>query len=618
LRKGPHNETDLLPPQHSGISAEGKCPAPFPHEFPVTKAFGVFKIEPFRRSGVSVLFMNDKRTFFDLAILVILFMAAASLVEARPFTLGKPLDVTVTRTSEGKFRVRLGFAGDPSGTTELRLPNEWGGQKELFKAIRNLNVLTRDTELTDTEEQQRKQLTHKPGQRIVIEYDVAQDFEGPLRNSHRYRPVTASEYFHWIGYTFWVLPAWNDEESISANVEWKGLPKSWNVATSFGSGRTQKFRTRMRELKRSIGVGGDFRIVTGNAAGKPVRVAVRGTWEFTDAELAAMARRVIEIQRDFWNDHTQENYLVTLVPIAEGPGAISIGGTGLADSFALFATENVRIERLRGILAHEYFHNWNPPKLGRMPEPEQQMYWFSEGFTEYYTYVLLHRGGLINEAEMAGQFNDLIREYYLSPHSTEPNERIVRDFWSDGRVQRLPYLRGFMLAMNWNAAIKQRSENKHSLDDVMHDLLRSSAGGSRELSAEAVAAHIERYLDRSVAPEMAKFISYGELISPDASALGPGWGLELAETAVFELGFDLDAFQASREFTGVVPGTAAYEAGLRNGQRLAGGLSVSLGNTTKEVEIKVLSEEGEKMIRYLPVARKRIPVPQFVRSDTKQ
>jgi predicted metalloprotease with PDZ domain len=560
---------------------------------------------------VSLLFMNDKRTFLDLAILVFLFMAGTSLVEATPYIQNKPLEVTVTRNSEGRFRVRMRFAGDASGKTELRLPNEWGGQRELFNAIRYLKVLTRDAELTDTEERQRKQVTHKPGQRLVIEYELTQDFEGPIRNSHRYRPVTASEYIHWIGHTFWVLPSWNDEESVYVSVEWKGLPKSWNVATSFGGGRAQKFRTRMRELKRSIAVGGDFRIVTGNAAGKPVRVAVRGTWEFTDAELAAMARRVIEIQRDFWNDRTQENYLVTLVPIAEGPGAISIGGTGLEDSFALFATDNVRIERLRGLLAHEYFHNWNAPKLGRMPEPEQQMYWFSEGFTEYYTYVLLHRGGLMNEAEMAGQFNDLIREYYLSPHRTEPNERIVRDFWSEGRVQRLPYLRGFMLAMNWNAAIKQRSENKHSLDDVMHDLLRSSAGGSRELSAEAVAAHIERYLDRSVAPEMAKFISIGELISPDASALGPGWGLELAETAVFELGFDLDVFRTSREFTGVGPDTAAYEAGLRNGQRLAGGFSISLGNTTQKAELRVKDVNGERVVSYLPVAREPVPVPQF-------
>lgn len=91
-----------------------------------------------------------------------------------------------------------------------------------------------------------------------------------------------------------------------------------------------------------------------------------------------------------------------------------------------------------------------------MPEPEQSLYWFSEGFTEFYTYQLLYRGGLITQEEFVGRYNELIREYYMLPVRNEPNDRIIKDFWNDRGVGRLPYLRGLMFATNLNAAIKQR------------------------------------------------------------------------------------------------------------------------------------------------------------------
>ena len=80
---------------------------------------------------------------------------------------------------------------------------------------------------------------------------------------------------------------------------------------------------------------------------------------------------------------------------------------------------------------------------------------------------------------------------------------------------------------------------------------------------------------------------------------------------VFELGFDFDKFAKDRVVADVNPNSSAYAAGLRNGQKRNGGVSLAFGDTTKEVELKVKDDEGEKTIKFLPIARERVAIPQY-------
>lgn len=522
------------------------------------------------------------------------------------------LKIVVEPGTDAKFKVSISFEGDASGTTNVRLPNEWGGQRELFKAIRILSVLPASATTLDTAEPFLKTISHRPGEKITIVYELTQDFQGQLKNSVRYRPVSTREFIHWIGNTVWVLPEWKDESEVAVELEWKRLDRSWTIANSFGvSKRSQRFKTQFSDLRSSIFVAGNFRITSTKASGKPVNVAIRGSWNFTDAELAEMVRKVIETERDFFNDNSQDYFLVTLVPVDEGPNTFSFGGTGLTDSFALFATPNANIDGLRGLLAHEYFHNWNPARLGKMPEPEQSLYWFSEGFTEFYTYQLLYRGGLITQEEFVGRYNELIREYYMLPVRNEPNERIIKDFWNDRGVSRLPYLRGLLFATNLNAAIKRETAGKQSLDDVMLDLFAASRRAPKPITFESLTQRFNKYFKSDAASLIKRTIIDGETIEPVADALGNGFTREVVKVPVFELGFDFEKFAKERVVSGVHPNSAAYEAGLRDGQQRNGGLSLTFGDTTKEIELKVREHGIEKMIRYLPVAKERVSIPQF-------
>jgi predicted metalloprotease with PDZ domain len=510
------------------------------------------------------------------------------------------------------YRVSITFTSDADGTTNIRLPNEWGGQQELFKAIRNISV-SEGAVLSDTERPFVKTVAHKRGEKITVRYEIAQDFHGPLKNAVRYRPVTDASYIHWIGDTVWILPEWDEQAENIVSIEWKGFPKTWTIANSFAiSDRKQKFQAKLAELTSAIFVAGDFRLTTTKAKGNEVNVAIRGKWQFRDAELAEMIRKVIETERDFFADHSQKYYLVTLVQTDEGPNTSSFGGTGLTDSFTLFATPDASVDRIRSLLAHEYAHNWIPGRLGRMSEPEQSLYWFSEGFTEFYTFKLLLNGGLITPSEFASAYNDRIRDYYVLPVRTAPNDRIVTDFWTDRNVQRLPYLRGFLFATNLDAEIRAKSGGKTSLDDAIKEMFAESKIKQKPLSFESLTQLFSRHLGRDASVDIKKYLIEGDLIVPREDGLGTGFTQEIVQAPVFELGFDFDKFAKDRIVADVDPNSSAYAAGLRNGQKRNGGVSLAFGDTTKEIELKVKDDEGEKTIKFLPVARERVKIPLYI------
>ena len=98
---------------------------------------------------------------------------------------------------------------------------------------------------------------------------------------------------------------------------------------------------------------------------------------------------------------------------------------------------------------------------------------------------------------------------------------------------------------------------------------------------------------------------------PNADALGSGISQEIVENLVFELGFDFDKFAKDRTVADVNPNSAAYAAGLRDGQKRNGRVSIAFGDTTKEIELKVKDGGEEKTIKCLPVARERIPIPRY-------
>ncbi|HRK65233.1 MAG TPA: hypothetical protein PLN53_12630, partial [Terricaulis sp.] len=373
-----------------------------------------------------------------------MFAAAAALLlsaQSAPERIEYTLTPVMTGGALQAMQVNLRFRGDADGETVLRVPNEWGGKSELYRAIQQIEAVSGAT-LRDGEGPAQRVLTHRPGARVHVRYRIVQDFEGApnARDGNAYRAIVQPGYFHLIGEAAFVTPE-VESAAIPVRVRAQRLPRGWTYASDL-----EHEGLTLAGIWGSVTVGGDFRVSRGSD--RNIRIAMRGeAWQFSDESFVRQVEAILSSQRAFWGDPSTP-FLVTVLPLEQPrEGWLSIGGTGLSDAFAFFATNNAEEAAITRTLAHESLHTWIPLALGGLPrENEALEYWFSEGFDEFYVGRLLVRQGVWTPEAFAEDFNRTLRAYAISSARTLPNAEIPAQFWSNQTVQQLPYQRGRLLA----------------------------------------------------------------------------------------------------------------------------------------------------------------------------
>lgn len=161
----------------------------------------------------------------------------------------------------------------------------------------------------------------------------------------------------------------------------------------------------------------------------------------------------------------------------------------MANDSALLTQPKIK-ERMYSFLAHEYFHLYNvkrirPVALGPFDytrENYSNMLWVSEGFTDYYEYLILRRAGLMTTGRVLANYQEHIRNYENTPgHLYQTLTQSSRGIWAQrGKPQeRTPeevaktisvYDKGCALGMLLDLKIRHETGNRRSLDDVMRDL----------------------------------------------------------------------------------------------------------------------------------------------------
>jgi predicted metalloprotease with PDZ domain len=175
----------------------------------------------------------------------------------------------------------------------------------------------------------------------------------------------------------------------------------------------------------------------------------------------------------------------TFIGIGRGYGGIehSNNTTVSFDGNGLDKPEEMN--RMMSFLAHEYFHNYNvkrirPYELGPFDydkENKTNLLWVSEGLTVYYEYLILIRAGLINEQELFRNFENNINAYENNPGRIYQSlTQASYNTWSDGPFGNQGedagksisyYDKGPIVGLILDLAIRNATQNKKSLDDVM-------------------------------------------------------------------------------------------------------------------------------------------------------
>ncbi|RYC52113.1 M61 family metallopeptidase [Flagellimonas olearia] len=164
----------------------------------------------------------------------------------------------------------------------------------------------------------------------------------------------------------------------------------------------------------------DFMLRSFEVDGKTIQLALHHNGTEAEADTYfEKVKKVVLAEKDVFGelpkfDHGTYTFLACYIPNASGDGMEHRNSTIVTSTRSL---ANGGMERNIGTVSHEFFHAWNverirPKSLEPFDFEAADMsgaLWFAEGFTSYYTNLILCRAGLISPKEyvegITGTFN---------------------------------------------------------------------------------------------------------------------------------------------------------------------------------------------------------------------
>lgn len=509
-------------------------------------------------------------------------LAAALLIGAAPAPSPRVDYLVTPEIGAGgleRLRISLTLRGDADGETGLMLPSRWAGTDRLHERIEQLAVA--GGTLAASDDPARPTIRHAPGAALTVTYRIGLSAADPGAGYEKAQPALRPGWFYVHGEG--ALAAPEGRGGAPARFRLAAAPAGWRWATNLDTAG----ELSVDGVVESILIGGtDLRVVTRNVGGRPLRVALRGQWGFTDAALADGLARILAAANDYM-DAQATPFFVSLIPLAGAEtGAISYGGSGRGGGFALASTVNVGLDQFLPTLAHEYGHRWFGRSLGPIPDPDAPDYWFTEGVNDHAAGLFLVRAGIWGPSDYAARLNAVLLRYASSSARTRSNAELASLFWSDPDAQQMPYDRGhlFALSLDHGGAVRRA--------------LLAMAAGRGFPAAETQA---QRFV-RAAAPPTNRVAAMlrGEPIELADDALAPCGRFEWAEQPVYASGYTVEDRADGRYFETVARDSPAWRAGLRPGMRYVRRVSFRPGDSTVPIVMRIADAQGERELSWRP------------------
>ena len=266
------------------------------------------------------------------------------------------------------------------------------------------------------------------------------------------------------------------------------------------------------------------------------------------------------------------------------------------------------------LFAHEIFHSWNVKRLRPADMwPYQYAHsqptpwlWVSEGITDYYADLAEVRGGVVDDrgfyALTAGKINEVMNSTPVSL------DEASLDTWIhpvDGS-EYLYYPKGSLAGFMLDIMIRDASDNKHSLDDVMRGLYLSVYKHGRGFTAgdwwTAVSAAAN---GKSFTTLASRYVDGREAFPWDS--ILPLAGLRTHQQSVPRLGVLTQMDSTGVIVVNVGEGSAAAAAGVKPGDYL-----ISVGDIPVEDQ-----QFGAKLRAKYGASAEGSPLPIKVRRGTE-
>jgi predicted metalloprotease with PDZ domain len=383
-----------------------------------------------------------------------------------------------------------------------------------------------------------------------------------------------------------------DRRAEDTRLAFDGVPDNWRVAVELDpSGMAAGNRAgayvapsydSLVDAPVEIGAFDEFRM---EAGGRPIRIVVHGD-SGDRGRLTDALKRIVDYDVSLMGGAPFREYMFLF---HVGP---NFGGGGMEHSNCTAIAADIPAQ-LPSYSAHEFFHTWNVKRIRPQTlEPvdyTKEMWtralWFAEGVTNTYGAYAMVRTGIWSTQQFYGNLAAQINELESRPaHRWQSVEQSSLDAWYEKySLYTRPeesvsyYNKGQIVGVMLDIEIRDRTENRASLDDVLRTLNVEFAQRGRFYNdsedVRAVAESVIRGVSPGANPDLkdffARYISGTDVI-PFQSILGrAGLGIRDTGQRRAAFGFTIARDNAGSPVIGSVEMNGeAQQAGLRDGDIL--------------------------------------------------
>lgn len=429
-----------------------------------------------------------------------------------------------------------------------------------------------------------------------------------------------------IGQGFTFIPYPPSEEDWETTVDWD-IPESAPPGTRFASS--------LGDAQGASATGFPAKVIhdTYFAVGQLKR------WPAWGEEGSETRRRSPDGDREFgmywigdlpWNSSsigskTKEIYLGTATYFGDNESDYRVfirhdfeafGGVGGYKSFILEYTDGSEVESpeesLENLLSHEIIH-----AFAQTYPSEDIDKWYDEGIAEYLAAVGPFLGGTLDKETFIQWLNDNAQDYYSASPLSQSWKSLIEKYWTQGTmVVKAPYTRGFMYLAYVQGLIATATDDEQSLDDIIVELYHWYLDGKN-----VRAKHFLELLGKMIGDEAAQAsfqaMTNGTTLIPAASGFA-SHGLEMVRQDIekFSLGFD-DGSISEKKVSGVIPGSRAAEAGVRDGDKIVDSFDVwsTTDSFHNNMQIVVDRNGTEVVINWWPRAYEKVEAWKWVEAE---
>ena len=426
------------------------------------------------------------RAIFLFAFLLNIGAVLNNSVQAQSVNPVLQYTVSMPNPESHSFHVELNCSGWKNESIDFKMPNWMPGYYQIMnysKMVENFSAKSNNKNLAvkiiNENTWQIKIEKNKP---FTLSYDVKADKQfvanSYLDASHAY--IIPNSLFLYI----------NQHLNIPVTVKISGIKSGFKIATGLESvaGKNNEFQAPDFDILYDcpILIGDLEELPSFKVNGIEHRFIGYKLGDFDKTAFMNNLKKVVESAVAIIGDIPYKQY--TFIAIGPGQGGIehlnnttvSFDGNGLDNPEAMNTMMN--------FLAHEYFHHYNvkrirPFELGPFDYDKgskTNLLWVSEGLSVYYEYLIVKRAGLVSQQTLFNYFENSINAFENSPgRFYQSLTQSSFETWSDGPFGKQGenanksisyYDKGPAVGLILDFTIRQATQNKKSLDDVMRFL----------------------------------------------------------------------------------------------------------------------------------------------------